>query len=181
VATREAGHRAIQAFRTLEEAASASAAQLDLVLLLDVIEHVPDDITFLKGILRHPGVDGDTRFLITVPAYQSLFCSHDVFLQHYRRYDSRVLLAKTAKAGLSGLHSGTFFASLLLPRCIQVLKEMWFGAKEQEGIGAWKGGRFASAILKAILVSDFRFGFLLSKLGIRLPGLSMFLICKRSV
>src|SRR5437867_5246281 len=44
-----------------------------LVLLMDVIEHVPDDVEFVGAVCRGRHVDAQTRLLITVPAYQSLF------------------------------------------------------------------------------------------------------------
>jgi SAM-dependent methyltransferase len=56
-----------------------------LVLLMDVLEHVPDDFAFLSGLLAAstPG----TNFLVTVPANPSCWSAHDENNGHYRRYD----------------------------------------------------------------------------------------------
>ena len=56
-----------------------------LVLLMDVLEHVPDDFAFLSGLLAAsaPGTD----FLVTVPANPSFWSAHDESNGHYRRYD----------------------------------------------------------------------------------------------
>ena len=56
-----------------------------LVLLMDVLEHVPDDFAFLSELLAAatPG----THFLITVPANPSFWSEHDESNGHYRRYD----------------------------------------------------------------------------------------------
>jgi dolichyl-phosphate beta-glucosyltransferase len=56
-----------------------------LVLLMDVLEHVPDDFAFLSELLAAstPG----THFLITVPANRSFWSEHDESNGHYRRYD----------------------------------------------------------------------------------------------
>jgi SAM-dependent methyltransferase len=56
-----------------------------LVLLMDVLEHVPDDFLFLSELLAAtaPG----THLLITVPANPSLWSEHDESNGHYRRYD----------------------------------------------------------------------------------------------
>jgi len=56
-----------------------------LVLLMDVLEHVPDDFAFLSGLLAAsaPGTD----FLVTVPANPSCWSAHDESNGHYRRYD----------------------------------------------------------------------------------------------
>ena len=60
-----------------------------LYLLMDVLEHVPDDRLLLSTVLSraHPGA----HVLITVPALWPLWSHHDVTLGHYRRYDRRRL------------------------------------------------------------------------------------------
>jgi SAM-dependent methyltransferase len=57
----------------------------DLVLLMDVIEHVADDFEFVSDLLRRmkPGA----WLLITVPADMALWSPHDTGQGHYRRYD----------------------------------------------------------------------------------------------
>lgn len=62
------------------------AAEADLFLLTDVLEHVPDDFDLLSRVLTtaRPGC----HVLITVPADMSLWSGHDESHGHYRRYDS---------------------------------------------------------------------------------------------
>jgi SAM-dependent methyltransferase len=64
------------------------------VLLLDVLEHVADDFDLLSNLLAvtRPG----TRFLVTVPADERLWSSHDEVHAHYRRYDRDRLAATWA-------------------------------------------------------------------------------------
>lgn len=56
----------------------------DLVLMMDVLEHVEDDKAMLEDYIAK--VPSGTEFLISVPAFQSLWSGHDEFLGHYRRY-----------------------------------------------------------------------------------------------
>ena len=58
--------------------------QADVVTLLDVMEHVPDDVLLLSQVLSmvRPG----THIVITVPAEVELWSPHDEALGHYRRY-----------------------------------------------------------------------------------------------
>lgn len=56
-----------------------------LFLLADVLEHVPDDARFLRGLVSM-FAPGD-YLLLTVPADMSLWSSHDVNYGHYLRYD----------------------------------------------------------------------------------------------
>ncbi len=68
----------------LTEAPAHFFEQADLVLLTDVLEHTPDDYLFLSTLLSR--VRTGTAVVITVPANASLWSSHDVALEHYRRY-----------------------------------------------------------------------------------------------
>jgi SAM-dependent methyltransferase len=83
-----------------------------LVLMMDVLEHVPDDAALLAEYVAR--VPAGTRFLITVPAMQWMWSEHDVFLEHYRRYSVRQLDLLMARAGLTRLASCYFFG-LALP------------------------------------------------------------------
>jgi SAM-dependent methyltransferase len=57
-----------------------------LVVLMDVLEHVPDDFAFLSGLLAASATG--TYFLLTVPANPSFWSAHDESNGHYRRYDA---------------------------------------------------------------------------------------------
>ncbi|MBU3539660.1 bifunctional 2-polyprenyl-6-hydroxyphenol methylase/3-demethylubiquinol 3-O-methyltransferase UbiG [Polynucleobacter sp. UB-Tiil-W10] len=70
----------------------------DLVLLMDVLEHIPDDVAFLKSHVDP--LPSGTHFLITVPAFQFLWSSHDVFLEHQRRYTLKRLEKVVLECGL---------------------------------------------------------------------------------
>lgn len=63
--------------------------QVRLVLLTDVLEHVPDDFEMLSKLWKAaaPGC----LFLITVPADERLWSPHDESHAHYRRYDQERL------------------------------------------------------------------------------------------
>ena len=57
----------------------------DLVLLTDVLEHVPDDFRFLSALLAP--LPAGAHLLVTVPADPRLWSPHDVAHHHYRRYE----------------------------------------------------------------------------------------------
>jgi SAM-dependent methyltransferase len=57
----------------------------DLIVALDVLEHIENDEEALKEISRVLKKDG--LFISTVPAHQMLWSYHDVALHHVRRYD----------------------------------------------------------------------------------------------
>jgi SAM-dependent methyltransferase len=58
--------------------------RFDLITVMDVLEHLPDDQAALCEFFRVLKPGG--RVIATVPAYQHLWSEHDVALMHHRRY-----------------------------------------------------------------------------------------------
>jgi len=89
----------------------------DLIVLLDVLEHIPDD----KGALiaLKPKLAPGGRLMLAVPAMPSLWSGHDVAHHHQRRYTVRTLEAVVRAAGFRVLRR-TRFNSLLLPAIVGV-------------------------------------------------------------
>jgi SAM-dependent methyltransferase len=85
---------------------------LDLVLALDVLEHLDDDAAGLAEIARtlRPGAPA----VLAVPAFQSLWGLQDELAHHRRRYRRPGLLAAVRAAGLE-VERATYFNALLLP------------------------------------------------------------------
>lgn len=176
-----AGSR-ISVFRNMEDAqAELKDQKAGMVLLMDVIEHVPDDIGFLKWLQTFACIDTETIFTITVPAYQWLFSRHDVFLEHYRRYNNNLLIKNTNLAGLQPVKIGYFFFSLYLARIAAwAVEKITKNNKPTTGVVEWQGSESVTGIIKNILLLDFRITSFFSAIGIKIPGLSNFLLCKKS-
>jgi len=157
---------------------SADCDKIDLVLLLDVIEHVEDDVDLLSSLHTLQGFHSETLVVVTAPAYQALFCSHDEWLRHHRRYSNKLLQQRLREAYFYPMQSGYFFFTLLLPRVIQRTKERFIkpDLSLMSGIGSWNGGKFLTKIIKSVLIMDYKFSKLLRHLGIKLPGLSCYCI-----
>jgi hypothetical protein len=152
-----------------------------LILLMDVIEHVADDRGFLQDVLAQTRLDAATRLLITVPSYPALMSDHDAFLGHYRRYTRATLRALIEDAGLTIVEDGHFFTSLAAARALQVIKNrVTPSAAPQTGVGRWRGGDRLARAIAALLTFDARAGVSLHRLGLRIPGLSNFAVCRRS-
>ena len=82
-----------------------------LVLMMDVIEHVDDDVGLIRQYVK--GMSPDAFVVITVPAFQFLWSGHDVFLEHRRRYTRSSLERVVGAAGLICIRSRYFFGFLL--------------------------------------------------------------------
>lgn len=88
------------------------AGSYDVIALLDVLEHVPDDAASLHAIrkLLKPG----GALLLTVPANKWMWSAHDVAHHHFRRYSRRELARLFRHAGYR-IQLLSFFNSLLFP------------------------------------------------------------------
>ena len=87
-----------------------------LYLMIDVLEHVPDDRALVLEYVR-AAQDG-AIFAVSVPAFMSLWSPHDVFLEHYRRYTLPELVSTLESSGLEVLETRYLFGSLFLPAWI---------------------------------------------------------------
>ncbi len=151
--------------------------RFDVVLLLDVLEHVKDDAHFAADACRRFAKPGAT-VLVSVPAWQQLFSAHDRFLGHFRRYSPKSARAVLEKAGLEIVRSGGLFHSLVLLRLGIVAAERWRGEQEQNGVAAWRSPWPLHRMIKLGLAADTRLSWLLARHGIGLPGLSFFAVCR---
>ena len=91
------------------------AAPYDLIALLDVLEHVPDDRGSLKALAGQLAPGG--TLLLTVPQHQWMWSGHDVANHHVRRYSNASLRAVFEGSGLH-LRLLTSFNSLLFPLAV---------------------------------------------------------------
>ncbi|MDF1591108.1 MAG: methyltransferase domain-containing protein [Desulfobacterales bacterium] len=172
----------IEVYNSTDDLILNSYGTADLILLLDVLEHIKDDVAFLKRLQSFEFISDNTLFLITAPAFQSLFCSHDHFLEHYRRYNLKSLRARLHAANLTELGHGYFFTVLLKLRIFQVLLEKIHKPLiRNTQVGNWRQKGYMNKLMKNILIIDFKFSCLLKEIGLTLPGLSIYIICKKSV
>jgi hypothetical protein len=163
--------------------------RFDLLLLLDVIEHVPDDCEFLSGFVEQNLVH-EGRVLVSVPAWQALFTMHDVMLGHYRRYRPSQLLEVVERSGLRAIAAGGLFHSLIVPRTLaklgEVLRRVEYPrpgehahAEANTEAGRWTAGRGMTKLVLAALAVDNGCSRALARIGVDLPGLSTWVLaCK---
>jgi len=172
-----ANQKNLSVHKTLDDARNSIPDTVSLVTLLDVVEHIENDKEFLRELRQDSVISSDTIFFITVPAFQTLFCAHDTFLEHYRRYDKASLSLMLHDAGFQVLQQGYFFLSLIIPRYLQVRRERKQPRSgESFGVSQWRHGVLVTSAVKYMLLLDY---LLLRHLN--LAGLSCYAICKPSV
>jgi hypothetical protein len=150
------------------------------VMMLDVIEHVEDDIGFVRDIVGG-SLASDGWVLVSVPAYQALFSDHDRFLRHYRRYSPRALRDTLEAAGLTVVARGGLFHALLPLRAAQVARERHRRPVAQRGIGGWQGSERLSRGIVFALELDSALSLFAGERHLPVvPGLSTWAFCRRA-
>ncbi len=84
----------------------------DLLIALDVIEHIDDDIGALKTFFKILKKDG--YGVLTVPAYMFLWSEHDEINHHKRRYTLTEFRNKIVRAGFK-IEKISYFNTFLFP------------------------------------------------------------------
>jgi 2-polyprenyl-3-methyl-5-hydroxy-6-metoxy-1,4-benzoquinol methylase len=141
----------------------------DLVLMMDVLEHVDDD----RGLVRHYAakVSSGAHFLVTVPAFRFLWSGHDVFLEHKRRYRLGEIETTLRDAGLQVVR-GAYYFGFVFPLAAAV-RLATRGATEPR-TSLKKHGALTNGILTAMCAAE------LPLLPInRLAGLSAFVLARK--
>jgi SAM-dependent methyltransferase len=96
---------------------------LDTILVLNVLEHIRDDVHALRDMasLLVPG----GRIILQLPAHRLLFGSLDRNLDHFRRYSRREITLKLKESGFVPEHISTFnmFGALGWFTCSRILQK----------------------------------------------------------
>ncbi len=156
------------------------APPADLVIMLDLLEHIENEDDFLTELFQRtaPGAP----VLVTVPAFPGLYTEHDRVLGHFRRYRRKPLAALLNRNGFEVIADGYFFFSLLPVRWLEKTVGKFVRSSRRgaallpppERYGIFN--RFFAAWLRC----DLWFGAAARRIGIQLPGLSCFALCRRS-
>jgi SAM-dependent methyltransferase len=141
----------------------------DLVLMMDVLEHVDDD----AGLVRHYAakVPSGARFLVTVPAFRFLWSGHDVFLEHKRRYTLPEIEQTMRDAGLE-VAKGAYYFGLVFPLAAAVRLATRGDPEPRSSLK--KHGTLTNGLLSAACAAELPL-FPLN----RLAGLSAFVLARK--
>jgi SAM-dependent methyltransferase len=96
-------------------------APFDLILLLDLLEHVHNPDQVLRRAAEI--VKSSGHILITVPAFTWLWTAHDDMNHHLRRYTAREMRSAIVRAGLITVETGYMFQSLVVTKLLVRARE----------------------------------------------------------
>jgi len=141
----------------------------DLVLMLDVLEHIDDDTASLKNI--RDKIRDDSYLVLTVPAFKFLWSAHDESHQHKRRYLLHELEQKAVRCGYEPVYS-SYFNTFLFP-LIAIIRLLKCGKSDDL--------KQTNRILNKILYKIMSFEAVLMN-AIKLPfGVSIVMVLKKNL
>ena len=143
-------------------------AAYDLIVMLDVLEHIPDDKAALTAL--RPKLAPRGGLLITVPAVPWLWSDHDVLHHHQRRYTPRTLRRAVEETGYRVRYM-THFNTALFPAiaAVRALNKL----RGAQGADDKMPAEFVNTLLEKIFASErlvLRYGSLPFGVSIGLIG-----------
>ncbi len=142
----------------------------DLVAMLDVLEHIDDDVGSLRTLRERLREGGS--MLITVPAVPWLWSEHDEIHHHKRRYTKAGLRQVLQEAGLE-VADVSYFNTLLFPLAlVQRLASRFSGKKfAADSMPNW----FVNRLLRRVFDFENHLAW-----RVNLPiGLSLYAVARR--
>lgn len=127
-------------------------AEADLVLLMDVLEHVDDDAGLLRDVMSRTAPHA--RFIVSVPAFSWLWSRHDEFLGHRRRYTRTHLCRVLTAAGLRPLGAFYMFAAIFPAVAAQRLWQRVRQTEQPAASDLRQHHRWSNALLMRLCVAE---------------------------
>lgn len=100
----------------LNDLVQKESEKFTLVTFFDVVEHVEDDLGFLKS--AHKLLERGGHVFVTVPAFMSLWSELDVLAMHHRRYNKAHIISVLEKAGFEIQYASYWNMMLIIPAFI---------------------------------------------------------------
>lgn len=164
---------AIESGKPLHYRKSIEYSNSDVILLMDVLEHVEDDIGLLTEYVGK--VSSGTVFLITVPAFNFLWSKHDDYLGHKRRYRLKYLENIVSMSGLSVKGGSYYFAAVFpIASAIRLLEKIKKHKSEEASSQLTQHNPITNRIL--MIMSNVELAFMLRN---RAFGLSVFCMAQK--
>jgi SAM-dependent methyltransferase len=159
----------MQAGKPVRYLRTVGRVECDLVLMMDVLEHVDDDRALVRDYAAQ--VPAGAHFLVTVPAFQFLWSGHDVFLEHKRRYRLGDIEQVLREAGLEVVR-GCYYFGLVFPLAAAVRLAAQRGGEARTSLK--RHGAVTNGLLTATCALELPFFS-----ANRLAGLTAFVVARK--
>jgi trans-aconitate methyltransferase len=152
---------------------SCDSTNADLLIMMDVLEHVQDDQELLDSYVDM--LTAGSYVLVTVPAFMFMWSGHDEFLGHYRRYTLKQMIGLLEESGLQ-LEQYCYYFGLVFPlaAAMRLLSRLTSVQKDAPSSDLKKHNALTNSMLSFLCRMEiplFRFN--------RLAGLSVFCLARK--
>lgn len=123
---------------------------VDAVGLFDVIEHIEDDVAFLRELRN--ALPGGSSLYLTTPSFKSLWSDVDTYSGHFRRYTRKSIGKTLTDAGWTVDFTSYIFS--YLPPLVWTLRCLPYkirGSRSVEKINASEKGHHTGSLTEKIL------------------------------
>ena len=129
----------------------------DIIFVFDVIEHIKNDVNFLRDVLFHLKAGG--LIIINVPSISKLFSKYDYAVGHLRRYNKNKFYMLKKKLNIQ-LISLNYWGLLLLP--FLILRKFLLIFHKQKNFKkiinkGWKTNRYLNIFFHILMNFELRF------------------------
>lgn len=153
---------------------------MDYAIMMDSLEYMPEDRAYVKALCDKVR-DGGYLFF-TLPSTPAVFSEYDHIVKNLRRYDMKSFRRLAASIpGLEVVECQYFYTCLYLVRYLQVHLRLPID-KKRNVTSHWKFSErnLITQGIAGALNMDFALNRTLNKMGIRLPGLSLLVVCRKN-
>jgi SAM-dependent methyltransferase len=125
--------------------------RFDVITLLDVVEHVAEDVQSLSVV--NDLLEPDGTLVITVPAFPFLWSGHDVVNEHKRRYTRATLRDRLERAGFQVTLLSYYNAALFPPiAALRMTRRLVRGTEARADVGAVPAP--VNAVLRTVFAAE---------------------------
>jgi len=150
-----------------------SDTKFDLIILLDVLEHIEDDLSAVKNLYSHLKKNG--VLVISVPAHSFLWNINDIFSHHLRRYSIKEVKRIVGACNLRILKLSYWNQFMFIPVLLYCMMNKLTGREEKPRNNLTIIPNLFNEILcRAVKLEN----ALLMKFGL-IIGVSIFCICRK--
>jgi 2-polyprenyl-3-methyl-5-hydroxy-6-metoxy-1,4-benzoquinol methylase len=140
--------------------------EFDLIVALDVIEHIENDLAAISNINRMLCKSG--RLIISVPQHMFLWSKLDEIVKHKRRYSRRELVTKLQENGFDISYSTSFLFALFPLMLVSRMFDKGRDQSQSDEVALEKRVKLPSA-LNWVFDLFMRIDEALIRLGVSLP------------
>lgn len=132
------------------------AASVDVIVMLNVFEHIDNDVLAMKQAFKLLSPGG--ILVVEVPAGPSLFGPYDVELNHFRRYTSNELVEKLISVGFDiKTHSHLGFILFPIFAAVKIKDRIFSANGSKNGVRGHASSTKNSSLMKVVMAAEGRF------------------------